>query len=184
MKVRFVFDKKAQDANIELHDVPFDTNRFDDVVKALRTLGPDEKVMEMVKLTSRTNKSMLFTFIGDENTLQNFFKRFYVHMTWDEIRAAHGNKPKKDKEKEEPKKEAAPVVIDLTKYLADKGVKNPVVTFDEKNLLLTLEPISLELNRILAVDLAKENSRSEIFQLLKKYRYTVNKLDQNKIYLK
>jgi len=89
MKVKFVFDKKAQDGDITLRHVSFNTSRFLDVVKAFRTFGEDEIVNNMVKLISRTNQHMLFNITGPESKLKDFFSKFYNHMEWKEIKAKY-----------------------------------------------------------------------------------------------
>lgn len=134
MKVRFVFDKKAQDAPISLSGVTFDTARFDEVVKAFRTLGPDDKVAKMVKLTSRTNKVMTFNITGDENQLKKFFEQFYVHMTWEEVKSKFrpGQKQNQEETKEDKQRLETKFVEFLKKWQItfDKFVFN----FDESAL--------------------------------------------------
>lgn len=137
MKVRFVFDKKAQDAPISLSGVTFDTARFDEVVKAFRTLGPDDKVAKMVKLTSRTNKVMTFNITGDENQLKKFFEQFYAHMTWEEVKSKF--RPGQKQNQEETKADKQQLETKLVEFLKkwqitfDKFVFN----FDESALKIT-----------------------------------------------
>lgn len=181
MRVRFVFDKKAQDAPISLSGVTFDTARFDEVVKAFRTLGPDDKVAKMVKLTSRTNKVMTFNITGDENQLKKFFEQFYVHMTWDEIKSKYRPGAKQN-QKEEGKH---PMIAELERYLLNQKIKDVKISLDINKKELVFETYPDALRNLLVVELIQGNyKKSNLYKLLRKHHFDFESIDKNKILLK
>ena len=194
MKVKFVLDKKARDATVSLEDVTFDTSRFDDVVKAFRTLGPDDKVNQMVKLVSRTNKLMRFNISGDEKQLENFFKQFYAHMTWEEIKAEFrpGGKEERGKQKEE--KETAekpmadkthPIIAEFERYLLNQKIKGVKISLDTSKKELIFDTMPDALKNLLTVELVQNNfKQSYIYKLLKKHHFDFTRIYKNKILLK
>ena len=131
MKIKIIFPKKASDGNITLYDIPFDTNKFDDIVRAFReSFGAD--VDKIVKLQSRSNQKMTFDFTGPEETLKKFFEKFYVQRTWEEI------KGKRNGSKEKSKKNSDVLVKDFIELLLKLNLKFSKVLFDSEKKMLSI----------------------------------------------
>lgn len=107
MKDRFYINLpefKALDATIRLREVPFARDKEDQVITAIRTLGDEEVIKQIVTLVDRTNKTLKFDFQGEELMLKNFFEKYYSIMTWEEVKKAFG--ASSFREKKVDKKEA------------------------------------------------------------------------------
>lgn len=189
MKIRFIFPKKADDAEVRLNNVPFDTARFDEVRNALQTLGADvESVSKIVQLASRSNKEMKFNFTGPEEVLKRFFEKYYAHMTWEQIRAEYpvdGRKNKDLVDKKDGAEEGKRLVEDMTRFLIKHNIKNVSATLDEAKLELVFTPYTSEIKQLFVAELVQgDYKQSEITKIFLKHGFDFINQKNDRILLK
>ncbi len=142
MKLKLTGDRRATDARIALTGVPFDASRRDVVQAALMTLGSTiDEVADIVTLTRRTNQAMYFDMEGSDSVLEPFFKRFYNHMTFDEVKNKFGraNVETKDEKNKRKAKEKAAREAKRLKNISDKNA-------EQKELAKVAKPTTKEVD--------------------------------------
>lgn len=125
---------KIHDELIELKNIPFDASKNEEVTKALRTLGSSiQEVSNIVTLSRRTNKSLLFDFTGSDDVLKPFFEKYYNHLSWEEIRDRYGRKINK---------EEASKLSKMQEFFKDYKIEEKNIKYDEQKNYIQLLNLS------------------------------------------